>query len=49
MAATYGSSDTMGALIQNEANLMCKDREGNNIVHLLVLNNKANLLQVSAI
>ena len=47
MAAAEGSSDTMHFLIEKGAELTRTDGKGNNIVHLMVSSDNANVLKVS--
>ena len=49
MAAAEGSSDAMGVLIKKGAKLTRTDGKGNNIVHLMVSNDKATVLKVSGL
>ena len=49
MAAAEGNSEAMGVLIKEGAKLTQTDGKGNNIVHLMVSNDKANVLKVSGL
>ena len=47
MAAAEGSSEVMGVLIKEGAKLTCTDGKGNNIVHLMVSSDNADVMKVS--
>jgi len=47
MAAAEGSSEVMGVLIKEGAKLTRTDGKGNNIVHLMVTSDNADVMKVS--
>ena len=47
MAAAEGSSEAISTLVKEGAKMTCTDGKGNNIVHLMVSKDNANVLKVS--